>query len=280
MFKSYFFIPANNKRFIEKTEILGGIDFRVFDLEDSVLPSDLENSIKLLSSIEIKNSDWLRIPINENNLMKVVKDSIKLGIDNFVIPKFEGLAEFQKIANQILTINPRAEFILLLENGKSYIELEKILFEFSQYIYGISLGIHDFSFATGMKNDYMLQRNIRTNIMLLAKAYSVEPIDVVSMYLRHENKLKDEILDGFNIGYRSKFLIHPTQLNVLKSVKYYSKEEIYEFENVLNFYLTNIVGKEALFSYNDRVYEKMHIEEIKKIVRWGNEYYGTDREIF
>lgn len=275
MFKSYFFIPANKKRFLEKVEKMEGIDYRVFDLEDSILKSDLEKSIDLLLNVNVKKTDWLRIPLFKSSIRNILSKGI--GIDNYVIPKFKGYEDIRKIIEEFLSINPNAKFILLLENAKSYIELEKILLEFNKYIYGISLGIHDFTFETCMKNDYIFLRNIRMNIMILAKAYSVEPIDVVSMYLNNEKALKEEIFDGFKCGYRSKFLIHPFQLEVLKSIPFYTKEEVDEYQKVLSYYYEEIRGKEALFSFNNRVYEKVHIEEIKKIVKWGSEYYGANR---
>lgn len=275
MFKSYFFIPANKKRFLEKVEKMEGIDYRVFDLEDSVLESDLEKSIDLLLNINIKKTDWLRIPLFKNSIRRILGRGIK--INNYVIPKFEGYDDIRRITDDILSVNPNAKFILLLENAKSYIELEKILLEFNKYIHGISLGIHDFTFETGMKNDYMFLRNIRMNIMILAKAYSIEPIDVVSMYLNNEKALKEEIFDGFECGYHSKFLIHPFQLEVLKSISFYTEEQVDEYKKVLSYYQEKIKGKEALFFYKGRVYEKMHIEEIEKIVKWGNEFYGANR---
>jgi citrate lyase beta subunit len=224
MFKSYFFIPASKKRFLEKVERMEDIDYRVFDLEDSILESDLEKSIDLLLNINVKKTDCLRIPLSKNRIRQILGSKIK--IDNYVIPKFEGYDDIRKVVENILSVNPNAKFILLLENAKSYIELEKILLKFNKYIHGISLGIHDFTFKTGIENDYVFLRNVRMRIMILARAYSVEPIDVVSTNLNNENTLKKEIFDGFKCGYRSKFFIHPFQLKVLKSFSFYTKEEV------------------------------------------------------
>ena len=132
------------------------------------------------------------------------------------------------------------------------------------------------AFATGMKNDYKLLRSIRMNIMLVAKAYSVKPIDVVSMRLKDKTWLTEEILDGFEIGYRGKLIIHPYQLEVLNSVEFYTLEEIKEYKKVFKYYQENIQEEDAVFSFNDRVYERMHMEEIMEIVEWGRNFYGTD----
>lgn len=276
MFESYMFVPANKKKFIEKSETLIDLGNRIFDLEDSVFETEFDEAIANLSSVKITKSDWVRIPIGKPYQIEMIEKINKLGINNYVIPKFEGYIDFTRVYLDIIDINKKARMILLIENAKSYIELEKILKEFRESIHGVSLGIHDFTFETGMRNDYKLLKNIRINIMLLGKAYSITPIDVVSIHLKDNQKLIEEILDGFNLGYRSKLLIHPSQLEILNKTEFYSLDEIKEFNEVLKYYNKNIHGKEALFSFNGRVYEKMHIEEIKGIIGWGRKFHETD----
>jgi cytoplasmic iron level regulating protein YaaA (DUF328/UPF0246 family) len=53
--------------------------------------------------------------------------------------------------------------------------------------------------------------------------------------------------------------------------------EVKEYEKVLSYYQEKVKGKEALFFYNGRIYEKMHIKKIEEIVKWGNRFYGTNR---
>jgi citrate lyase beta subunit len=270
------FIPANKKKFIDKSLQLEELDHRIFDLEDSVAEKDIEIAIDNLKSIEILKSDWIRIPIGRSEQAELINEIHELGFSNYVIPKYEGYEGFKNIFIDINSINKQAKFILLLENPKAYLDLERTLNEFSSSVYGVSLGIHDFAFESGMKNDYKLLRNIRIKIMLTAKAHSVKPLDVVSMHLKDKKWLEDEILDGFESGYRGKLLIHPYQLEVLNSVEFYTLKQVKEYEKVLKHFKENVKEKDVVFSFNDRVYEKMHIEEIRKIVEWGISFYGTD----
>lgn len=270
------FIPANKKKFIDKSLQIKKLDHRIFDLEDSVAEKDIKNAIKNLGSIEIINSDWIRIPISRDGQVELIKEIQKLGFNNYVIPKYVGHEEFKSIFRDVTSINKHAKFILLLENPKAYLDLERTLNEFSASVYGVSLGIHDFTFESGMKNDYKLLRNIRINIMMIAKAHSVKPLDVVSIHLKDKEWLEEEILDGFESGYRGKLLIHPYQLEVLNNFEFYKLEQVKEYKKVLKHFKENVQEEDVVFSFNDRVYEKMHIEEIKKIVEWGISFYGTD----
>jgi len=277
MFINFMFIPANNIKYIKKSETLANLDNRIFDLEDSILESEFDKAISNISDIKIRDTDWIRLPIEKYYQHEILKGLVDSGINNFVIPKFEGFNDFRRIQTQLLKVNKKIKTILLIENASSYIDMEKILKEYSQHIYGISLGIHDFSFNTGVKNDYKTLKNIRLNIMLLAKTYSVIPIDIVSIYLTDKKKLVKEIIDGFNIGYRAKLLIHPKQLEVLKRTEFYSSNEIDEFKRIVKWYHNKEDQRNAILVDNGRIYEKMHINEIEKVIKWGEEFYESNR---
>jgi citrate lyase beta subunit len=108
-----------------------------------------------------------------------------------------------------MNLNKNAKFILLIEHPKALVELEDILKNYSKCIHGIGLGSHDLSIEVGMINDIDIIRSIRINIMILAKAYNIEAIDVASMNISEKESFENEVKDGFKCGYRSKFLIHP-----------------------------------------------------------------------
>ncbi|MCK9217048.1 MAG: aldolase/citrate lyase family protein [Firmicutes bacterium] len=276
MIESYMFIPANKKKYIIKSETLADLKNRIFDLEDSIMQKEFEKSLAIISEFNIMETDWIRMPAEYFYRTDILKRVNKIGINRFVIPKFNGYTQLNEIVKSIINVNSKAKFILLIENAISYVEIERIIKEYNHIIHGISLGIHDFTYNTGMLNDYKTLRNIRTNIMLLSKAYSIKPIDIASMNLTEEQDLKDEVIDGYNIGYRAKLLIHPNQLEIINKIEFYSLKEIEDLKSILEYYYESVKGKNALFSYKGRVYEKMHIEEMKNIIEWGKNYYGTD----
>lgn len=275
MFNTYFFIPTNSKRKIQKTENLIGIDYRIFDFEDSILDEDIGTALVTLKDVNRKDTDWIRVPFE--GFHSIIKESTKLGFNNFMIPKFNGYEELKKVITQIDNINIKARYILLVEQPKTLIDLEKIIINYQGSLHGIALGSHDFSFTTGIQNDIHHLKQIRIDILIMAKAYGIEPIDVVSMNLTDTNMFKEEIMDSFSSGYRSKLLIHPQQLDLIKSYPFYTLDQVNKLSEILEYYYSEVEGKKALFSLNGRVYEKMHIERIKKIVEWGVNFYGTDR---
>lgn len=277
MFSNYFFIPANKSRHIKKSEEITGIDHRIFDFEDSILYTDIDGSLNLLESVVRRETDWIRIPLNRSLFDKIVTKSLDMGYHNFVIPKFKTCEHVSFYMDQILQLHEHAKFILLIEHPRAFLEIESILQKYSSCVSSIGLGSHDFSLETGLTNNMEYYRMIRINLLLIAKAYDIEPIDVVSMNISDKKAFDDEIKEGFHCGYRSKFLIHPFQLHAVKSFPFYSFEEVEKYLRILRYYESNVQGRDALFSYEGTVYEKMHIKQFEKIVHWGLEFYGTDR---
>lgn len=277
--KTYFFVPANNNSFIKKTYSIPEIDHRIFDIEDSILENEIIESFKNLSSVELFDSDYIRIPILWGELVNIIIKCKNLNLHNYIIPKVNGYKEFKRLINILIERDPDAKVILLVETPKTYMDLEGILIEFGKYIKGISLGIQDFSFYTGIKNKKLIS-NLATNILILAQSYEIEAIDVVSMNIGNKNELKEDYIKSFNNGYRAKFFIHPYQLKILMLTPFYSEKEVKENINILKYYNDKIDKRNAVFSYNGRVYEKMHVSEIKEIVEWGTEFYGTNRKVF
>ncbi|MGJ0847511.1 aldolase/citrate lyase family protein [Tissierella praeacuta] len=276
MFSNYFFVPANKSKFLIKSEELNEIDNRIFDFEDSIICTEIDDSLNFLAQILRKNTDWIRLPFNEKLANKIVKVTSKLGYNNYVIPKFNGYEDL-KVFIESLESFSCMKYILLIENSKSLLDLECIIKTYKSQIHGVGLGSHDFSFITGIENNINLLRQIRINILLVCKAYGIEPIDVASMNILNMEEFNNEVLDGFRCGYRAKFILHPNQLNALRMVQFYNKEQIKNWLQILNYFEREVKGKEALFTYDGKVYEKMHIEQIKKIVKWGERYYGTNR---
>lgn len=275
MYTNYFFIPTSKYKYIKKSEKIENIDNRIFDFEDSILDSEIVNSINLLSNVIKRDNDWIRLTIVNYELFKnLFTKCLGMGYKNFIIPKFSGVDDLSSYIDPILGLNKKAKFILLIENANALTELEIILRKYKFCIQSIGLGIHDFYSDMGMMHDESILKYLRVNLIILAKAYNIEPIDIVSMNISNIDSLKEEIFDGFKCGYRAKFLIHPFQVEVLKSFKFYTYDEVLHCKTILDYYNAEVKGKNAAFSYEGKVYEKMHLKDIGKIIDWGKIYYG------
>src|SRR5690606_16582294 len=61
MLDSYFFVPADKDKFLEKSKDLE-VDFLVYDLEDAVADNKKEYALKKIMNWEILSNSYIRIP--------------------------------------------------------------------------------------------------------------------------------------------------------------------------------------------------------------------------
>jgi len=277
IYKAYFFVPANKKRFLEKSESLSGISNRIIDFEDSVSEQSIDEAILNLLENKKLSSDWIRIPIEEKTIEKFIPLFDK-GYNKIVLPKILSYQDFVNIVQKLESLIPELEVILLIENAKLYLELENILKNWKGKILGLGLGSHDFCSSTQILHESNVLFPLRLQLSLIAKAYEKEAIDIASMNILDKKEFEAEVLEGFNLGYRSKFILHPKQLEFLNDYAFYSRAEVEDAEYVLNEFESNEKNNdEVVITYKGKIFEKPHQKSLKEIVNWGKTYYGADR---
>ncbi|WP_281863130.1 aldolase/citrate lyase family protein [Planomicrobium okeanokoites] len=271
MFESFIFIPASEKKFISKSENFEVEISRIFDFEDSINEYEVDDSLKNLVKINFRANDWIRLPFDIEQARIIVEDIVN--ISNFIIPKFKNSAELILFINMIKENQHNPKLILLIENAHAYNNINEILKQVKTYIYGVGLGSHDFAFETGIKNNSEYLRSIRINLLIIAKSHQIKPIDFVSRSIDNESEFIADLLEGFNCGYRSKFMINPKQITLTNKHPFFTKQEIEFFREVLNFYNVELQSKSAVFKYKGVLYEKMHLKSFNKFLQWGDKFY-------
>lgn len=276
LIRNYFFVPANKPRFLEKSLELESLDVRVLDFEDSVSASDIENALKIIQKHELRENDWVRIPIIDQ-FSDVAQQLFKLGLTKVVIPKVSDKDHFGEVLNKLTTINDKIQVIILIENALTYLQLEAILKKWNKYIVGVGLGSHDFSAVTKIRHNTNELFPLRLQISLLANAYGVTPIDIASMNISDKKGYEMEIQSAYDLGYRAKFVLHPFQLELMNRYPFFSNEEVEDAAHVLELFHESEQKKEVVLKYKGKIYEKPHVENLKSIKAWGEQYYGADR---
>ena len=264
--RSYFFIPASNKKFLEKVTTLAA-DYLIFDLEDSILQDDLQFSIDNISHIEAKNKCFVRIPWAVDNLrysLQVIDRLKTVGYHQFVFPKIQTQQELNVIVDvQSNLFNDKQ--ILLIEHPKLLINLSEILDKFP--FYGIALGSHDYANIMHMKHTAENLLWAKQYILNYSKAYSVECIDIASMNVTDENAFREECQHAYDLGFEGKMLIHPMQLKIMNTSKFYSEEEV-ELALFIQRKIKEIGGIEnfTVYKINEKIIEKPHLKRYLDIL--------------
>jgi citrate lyase subunit beta/citryl-CoA lyase len=276
LINSYFFVPANKEKFIKKSTELQNIGCRIFDMEDSVSENEISVAFKNLTKYQVLDSDWVRLPLDSNFIDRAER-IIELGISKFVLPKTTSIKEFNSILEQLIGLNKQVQIIILIETAHIYFRLEDLLQKWHENIYGFGLGSHDFVASTKLVHSDEVLMPLRLNLSLLASMYNLKAIDIASMNFSNKEEFEHEIKSAFDLGYRAKFILHPTQLEYLNQYRFFTEQEFDDAREILSIFEKNLENDEVIATYKGKIYEKPHLDQLTEKVEWGNKFYGSNR---
>ena len=264
MLDSYFFVPGDKEKFINKIDSLK-TDYIIIDLEDAVALQNKEKAFDLAMAITPKDNCFVRIPFFENcySEQKLIQ-LIKHFKGRIVLPKLRETKELIQIQDLVPELS--LSIIALVENPFCFINLPDILNRYSSYIQGVGFGSHDFCSITGIKHTFENLSHYKRQLVLYTKAFNVDYIDGVDLDLKDFTQFKNECVFAFEIGSSGKFLIHPSQIEALKSVKFITDAEMEQLKAVYEKIKNIPEDSIEVYTINDKVYEKPHILRIKYLM--------------
>lgn len=265
MLDSYLFIPGDKERFLNKMEELNP-DYFVIDLEDSVSNNRKKIAFTNVMNQTIALNTFIRIPYLDNCFTNQELFDLSLKSNGkIVIPKISSVDDFKNIFKYFKEID-NLKLIILVESSKCLVNLKGILDKYSNHIFAITFGNHDFCSETGIKNKTEYINPIKLQLCILAKAYGVKVLDGVDVNIRKFEGFEKECLFAFEVGMEGKFLIHPDQLNKITNLEYYSSEELALMKKIYASFIKNGVDELDILEFEGVIYEKPHLKRIVKII--------------
>jgi citrate lyase beta subunit len=276
MLKSYFFIPANNPRFIAKAKNINA-DYIVYDLEDSVGLHELDQSLINIKDVSSLDKCFVRPRLYSDADNTIdgghIKELIMMGFKNFILPKFSKLQVIRDLNTLLENVTGYVfedfTFFVLIEDPKGLLNFRELLDERLINITGVGFGSHDYCNVMQIKPTPKNLYYARNQILLMARAYNITAVDIISMETEREDVFIEEALDGFEMGYRDKFILHPVQLEWLGHVNYYTDEEVNDAINIHGKILEAKKLGTSIIVVDGQAYEKPHIQRIQTIVEWS-----------
>lgn len=270
--KSYFYIPGNHPKLEKKLKSIKA-DTLIIDLEDSVGEDEVVNVIQKIGKVE-KKAIFVRPRLFKEGvfLEQTLKDLLKIGFINFIIPKFETIDDLREVENTLSNLSITDEkIILLIENPKAYHFLKEIILQTKLNLVGLAFGSQDYCNTTGLKHDLDLLTVARFNISSIAKAFNLTPIDIACMYVKNDEIFLKELESASDMGFEAKFAIHPHQLNLIKNFKIYSELEVKKAQEVIDEFKR--LNQPSVFVFKGKAVEPPHIQQYLKILNYNN--YGS-----
>ncbi|KAJ7601102.1 citrate lyase beta subunit [Mycena floridula] len=260
--RAYLYVPSSNERMLEKS-LSTTSDVLIYDLEDSVAPAAKEGLILLLVRARENLTRFLakthklpasKIAVRVNSISTTFfEDDISeiLGIPTvgaIVMPKIHSAEDLEDVSENIrkaalrISRTSPIRIILSIESAKAMWNLRDIASWTSKT--GSDGGIvtallvraknycADTSIIRSSSREELLYT--RSQIVLAAKAFKLEAIDMVCVNYKDNEYLKAECQDGRRLGFTGKQAIHPMQVDVIQSTFVPTSQEILRAAKILH----------------------------------------------
>jgi citrate lyase beta subunit len=206
---------------------------------------------------------------NEQNV-EALDELLKIGFRKFILPKVEDAIEIDTFISLLKSINDvNFEVFVLIESPLGVINSDSICMH--RDVSTIGFGSHDYCNIVGMTHSLENISWARQKILNSGRAYGKDIIDITSMNVTNAKTFELECLNGKDMGFDGKFLIHPWQLDIFKKVWCFTDEEIAFATKVKNA-IDNNGGIEnfTVLNIDGNVVEKPHLRRINKILKQIN----------
>ena len=246
LFRTILSVPGNRENMLEKARSLHA-DVIVLDLEDSVPHEEKARARgmvkKWISKIAGNGSKvYVRINPLEGGLAQEDLEAVIIpGVNGISQPKPSTGKDIKKVA-EILTRIERergltagnVKILPWIETSLGLINCYEIA-SASPRVNGVIFGANDLVLETGMtrSEEGMELLYPRTKIVIAARAAGVAAIDTPYNDFKDEKGLIRETTFVRNLGYRGKFVIHPSQVDVVNNIFRPTEEEVAHARRVI-----------------------------------------------
>lgn len=256
IYRSLLFVPAKENMLRKISELHAGA--YIIDLEDSIKEDGKDEALDILCNFleTHKENRNIYIRVNNNRLSRELERIREYSNAGIMFPKFEEPQKYYEYERYLL--NRRV--IALVETPLGIINASQIAS--CPWIEALAFGAEDYTTAMGMKNDLQLLMYAKGALLVAAKANKKNVYDTPSLQISDMSILETEVQNAVDMGFDGKLAIHPKQIEVIhKRFNYIDNKKINE---IINEY--DNAGS-AVVVIEGKVYERMHIEQLKKNIR-------------
>ena len=252
--RSLLFVPAKDKTLskIEKLES----DKYIIDLEDSIESFDKDEALNRVTKWlkEYDKKDKFIVRVNKENYLQEVQSLAEFSVA-FMLPKFEG--DDYIFAGDIWE---KHKVYALVETAKGLTNIEKIVS--CEKVDAIAFGAEDYTASIGMKNAVENLQYQKSRLVNYARAYRKKVYDTPSFQLNNEEMFQLEVDNAVDLGFDGKMAINPRQLAYINNS--FSAGDLEQMKRIIELYEKE---NQAVLVVDGKIYEKMHIAHMKKIIK-------------
>ncbi|KAF9219263.1 citrate lyase beta subunit [Gyrodon lividus] len=258
--RSYLYVPASSDHMFEKSLSLDTPpDVFIYDLEDSVPPSPFdkkaarrrlhqflhrtpEEKLPPPDRVAVRLND-VNTPFFEDDISEILKHP-SVGI--LVLPKIHSVRDLHHVSRAVRSSNlsrTPLRIVASIESARAVFGLGGIVSWKSEFgaeqggeLAALLFAAEDYCADTSVVRTTSRQELlfVRSQIVIAAKAFGLEAIDMVCVNYKDPAYLVEECEDGRRLGFTGKQAIHPNQVEIVNSTFVPSFKEILRAANILH----------------------------------------------
>ena len=271
--RSVLYMPGANTRALEKAKSLPA-DSLILDLEDAVAPDAKAQARENIRTALATGFGHREAVVRINGLntqwgLDDLKAFADTKADAILLPKVESASQIQRVASLLKQFNPANTMKIwaMIETPLAIFHLPEIASShpmLEALVLGTSDLVKDLH-ARHTPSRVETQTALSLSV-LAARAHQLCVLDGVHLTLEDEEGLKQSCVQGRDMGFDGKTLIHPSQIAFANEIFGPSSEEIEEAKQRINAYDAAISAGAGIALLNGKLVEELHIQDAKRIL--------------
>ncbi|MBP2551265.1 citrate lyase subunit beta/citryl-CoA lyase [Neorhizobium galegae] len=277
--RSFLSVPAINQRALTKISSLA-CDGVIFDLEDSVSFEKKHEARTNLSAhfAEPPAGDRLSIIRINPLLSKFGADDLALVVsihpDAILLPKVESADDLQTVERVLdeAGVPDTTKIWAMIETAKGVLNAGAIASSRETSVprlQGFVVGLNDLRKETRIpaRKGRSFLIPFLMQVVLAARAHGLCVIDSVFNDFRDAEGFEDECIQGRDMGFDGKMLIHPAQIDPANHHFGPDPEAVAEAEAIIAAFSTQEAQTLNVINLNGRMIERLHLVEAERLVQ-------------
>ena len=275
--RSVLYMPGANIRALDKAKTLSA-DCLILDLEDAVAPDAKVQARENIRTALESGFGYRETIVRINSLntqwgLDDLKYFADAKADAILLPKVESAAQIQEVANLFKQFNPSNTLKIwaMIETPMAIFKLPEIASShplLETLVMGTSDLVKDLH-ARHTPSRVETQTALSLSV-LAARAHHLCVLDGVHLSLDDEAGLKLSCIQGRDMGFDGKTLIHPSQISLANEIFGPSPQEVDEAKQKINTYEAAISSGAGIAVLNGKLVEELHIQDAKRILALAN----------
>ena len=275
--RSVLYMPGANTRALEKAKSLPA-DSLILDLADAVAPDAKTQARENIRAALVTGFGHREavVRINGLNTQWGLDDLMAFTdtkADAILLPKVESASQIQEVASLLKQLNAASTMKIwaMIETPLAIFNLQEIASShpmLEALVLGTSDLVKDLH-ARHTPGRVETQTALSLSV-LAARAHQLCVLDGVHLSLDDEEGLRQSCLQGRDMGFDGKTLIHPSQIALANQVFGPSPEEIDEAKQKITAYEIAINSGAGIAVLNGKLVEELHIKDAKRILALAN----------